>query len=139
MSAAFAGHGADDFQRDAHQVDPAERQVEPGDGRAARDVAESWRPATIALAPRLPPAAANAMYSASSTLDALVCSASVWPMPGTKSCSCVAKPSAPGKNTPMPPTSVSPKPSPSLSRNSGMPPGSVAMPRDWASGSRPEF
>src|SRR5262249_61591044 len=45
--------------------------------------------------------------------------------------SAVAKPVVPGKKTPMPPTTA-----PFLNR--GMPPGRVAMPRDWADGIRPD-
>ena len=51
---------------------------------------------------------------------------------------CKAKPSFPGKKTPIPPTSVSPTPSPFVSRKIPIPPGSVAIPRDCAFGSRPE-
>ena len=57
---------AEDVERDADQVDPAERQVEAG--RAGRPLmAPTGRPA-----PDEPPAAANAMHSASSDRSGLV-------------------------------------------------------------------
>src|SRR5262249_57556933 len=47
-------------------------------------------------------------------------------------CRAVANRVVPGKNTPIPPTSVDPL-------KTGMPPGSVAIPRDWADGNNPEI
>jgi hypothetical protein len=77
----------------------------------------------------LPPAATKAMNSASRARSGFV--GSKKPASLRLEFSSVAKPVVPGKKTPIPPTSW-----PFL--KIGIPPGSVPIPRDWASGNRPE-
>ena len=76
--------------------------------------------------PTAPPAAANAIHSASTDRSGFLGSNVVL----RAEFSSVAYPVVPGKKTPIPPTTC-----PFL--NSGMPPGRVAIPRFWAFGNRP--